>query len=114
MKALILNGEVVQLESVTFPVHGSLTWIDIPQNQVVNVKDTYSGGKFNSPPSPSLASQWASLRAQRDQRLKACDWRFLSDMMPTPAWVSYRQALRNFPAKTADPQNPNWPIPPAQ
>lgn len=28
------------------------------------------------------------------------------------AWLDYRQALRDLPSVTEDPENPNWPTPP--
>lgn len=28
------------------------------------------------------------------------------------AWLDYRQALRDLPANTEDPENPTWPVPP--
>jgi hypothetical protein len=28
------------------------------------------------------------------------------------AWLDYRQALRDLPSITEDPENPNWPTPP--
>lgn len=55
-----------------------------------------------------------SLRAQRDRLLKESDWTMFTDA-PTnkTAWKAYRQALRDLPANTTDPLNPEWPTPPA-
>lgn len=58
---------------------------------------------------------WERLRAERDERLRACDWTQLPDV-PEPtrlAWLTYRQALRDLPDTTADPFAPIWPTPPA-
>lgn len=74
----------------------------------------------NTPPPPTAAQltaqAWTALRMKRDSLLSACDWTQLGD---TPlesavkiAWETYRQALRDLPAKTTDPTNPTWPTPP--
>lgn len=57
---------------------------------------------------------WQELRSRRNQLLTASDWTVLSDTpTSTAAWKTYRQALRDLPANTADPHNPVWPTPPA-
>lgn len=60
----------------------------------------------------------AELRRKRDSLLRACDWTQASDAPLTAeqvlAWRSYRRALRDLPATTADPRNPQWPLPPAE
>ena len=53
------------------------------------------------------------LRLERDKRLTACDWRGLGDQTMPDAWKTYRQALRDLPANTADPKNPTWPTEPS-
>lgn len=62
-------------------------------------------------------AQIAALRAQRDALLRACDWVTCADVPMDAAkkaeWVTYRQALRDMPATTTDPENPIWPTPPA-
>ena len=57
------------------------------------------------------------LRKKRDELLKETDKYTIPDWPPsTPeikqAWLDYRQALRDLPANTADPENPMWPTPP--
>ncbi len=62
---------------------------------------------------PSTAKALNALRAERVERLAACDWTQLPDV-PEPtrmAWQTYRQELRDLPAST-DPFNPAWPSPP--
>jgi hypothetical protein len=56
------------------------------------------------------------LRIKRDILLQKCDWVLVPD---TPLsqekideWKVYRQALRDLPTNTEDPENPNWPTPP--
>lgn len=57
----------------------------------------------------------ASLRAERDRRLAACDWTQMSDSPlnaeQQAAWAAYRQALRDLPG-AQDPANPAWPVQP--
>ncbi len=54
----------------------------------------------------------ASLRTKRNELLFKTDWRFMSDQTPTKEWIDYRQALRDLPNNTVDPENPIWPTPP--
>lgn len=57
----------------------------------------------------------AGLRGQRDKRLAETDWTQMPDRPDDDAktaWATYRQALRNLPATTADPTDPSWPTPP--
>jgi hypothetical protein len=53
------------------------------------------------------------LREQRNKKLTECDWVVMSDVTMLPsvkqAWLDYRQALRDIPANTTDPENPVWP-----
>jgi len=57
------------------------------------------------------------LRIKRDTMLSETDKYVTIDYPhPTPeakqAWLDYRQALRDLPANTTDPENPVWPTPP--
>lgn len=57
---------------------------------------------------------WASLRAERDARLSATDFRVVADAPWDKApWLAYRQALRDLPENTTDPLAPTWPMEPA-
>lgn len=51
----------------------------------------------------------ADVRAQRDKKLLATDWRFRSDMNPSQAWIDYCQALRDIPAQEGFPWDITWP-----
>ena len=57
-----------------------------------------------------------SLRDLRNFKLRECDWVLMSDVVMTEevkqAWLDYRQALRDLPANTTDPENPVWPAAP--
>lgn len=72
--------------------------------------------------SAQLASQksgmrWDALRAGRDRLLARCDWTQGVDsplgVEVRAAWATYRKALRDLPANTADPTAAAWPTPPA-
>ncbi|UFM64245.1 phage tail assembly chaperone [Paracoccus sp. MA] len=60
---------------------------------------------------------WDELRRERDARLRSCDWTQASDAPLSAeqldAWRTYRQTLRDLPAATQNPRNPDWPLPPA-
>ena len=57
---------------------------------------------------------WNTLRVERNKRLTKTDYLATIDY-PHPteeakqAWLDYRQALRDLPANTTDPENPVWP-----
>ena len=55
------------------------------------------------------AEQAKSVRASRDEKLSATDWRFRSDMTPSQAWKDYCQALRDVPAQDGFPWAITWP-----
>ena len=52
------------------------------------------------------------LRNQRNELLAETDYLALSDVTMTDEMRTYRQALRDLPANTADPANPVWPTKP--
>jgi len=52
------------------------------------------------------------LRRERNARLAETDYLALSDSTLTDEMRTYRQALRDLPANTADPANPVWPTKP--
>ena len=53
------------------------------------------------------------LRIKRNKKLAQSDWMANSDVNMTDTWKTYRQALRDLPANTADPKNPTWPTEPS-
>mgnify|MGYP003136567789 CR=1 FL=1 len=52
---------------------------------------------------------FAALREKRNTLLAKTDWRGMSDLTMPDAWKTYRQALRDLPANTADPTDITWP-----
>lgn len=61
--------------------------------------------------------RWKDFRQERDGRLAEVDWIFSTDYhIPDQLrdeWTRYRQALRDLPSLTEDPENPVWPEKPA-
>ena len=64
---------------------------------------------------PSLTSSehLEILRIRRNQLLAETDIYGLSDVTMSEAMKTYRQALRDLPANTADPSNPTYPTKPS-
>ena len=60
---------------------------------------------------------WMKLRNERDNLLLSSDFTQLGDIGLSESkkteWINYRQALRDLPANTSDPANPNWPTKPS-
>ena len=56
------------------------------------------------------------LRMDRNMLLVSSDWTQNTDSplddSDKASWTTYRQALRDLPANTDDPNNPTWPTPP--
>ena len=63
------------------------------------------------------AQPWKDLRKTRNELLDKTD-RYATIDYPhateevKQAWLDYRQALRDLPANTTDPENPVWPLAP--
>ena len=56
--------------------------------------------------------QLEQLRVERNRLLAETDYLALADSTLTDEMRTYRQALRDLPANTADPANPVWPVKP--
>jgi hypothetical protein len=77
-----LNGELVRLSDAEIAEH--------------NAKDTAWANDATN-------RAWASIRKERNVRLAATDFYALSDVTLADNMKTYRQALRDLPANTADP-----------
>ena len=60
----------------------------------------------------AAALAWEQTRIKRNQLLTESDWRAMSDLTMSDDWKTYRQALRDLPANTADPTDVTWPTTP--
>lgn len=59
------------------------------------------------------AEQAKSVRQQRNDKLKDCDWTQLADSTADKAaWATYRQALRDVPTQAGFPWTVDWPVAP--
>jgi len=65
--------------------------------------------------------QWKELRQKRNRLLAETDWVSMKALDASidglgiqlpQVWMDYRQALRDLPANTTDPANPDWPVKP--
>ena len=57
---------------------------------------------------------WVAFRNERSKKLTETDWTQTNDiiMENETEWMEYRQALRDLPSTTEDPENLIWPEPP--
>ena len=89
------------------------------QNYVICVKDGILSPTLTDEQKTTLANHIANdadmviLRIKRNKKLAKSDWMANSDVTMTDAWKTYRQALRDLRANTADPKNPTWPTEPS-
>ena len=62
-----------------------------------------------------VENEWnfRNLRKERNLLLAETDYLALVDNTLTDEMRTYRQALRDLPANTSDPSNPNWPTKPS-
>lgn len=64
------------------------------------------------------AAKWDEVRAERDRKLKECDWTQLPDSPLTSGkkteYATYRQELRDVPENNADPYDISWPLEPTE
>jgi len=51
----------------------------------------------------------AEVRAERNEKIRVCDWRVLPDVLNSDIWKTYRQALRDIPTQTGFPNDVVWP-----
>lgn len=91
------------------PVQSSFT--DVQTGEVTLVNLTAEEIAERKAYAVKIAPQ--ALRAQRDRLLAETDVYALSDRTLSDEMRTYRQALRDLPANTSDPQNPTWPTKPS-
>jgi len=56
-----------------------------------------------------LAAKWKDVRDQRNSLLTETDWWATTDRTMTEAESEYRQALRDLPSTTDNPDDVVWP-----
>jgi hypothetical protein len=70
---------------------------------------------FLTPSETTISDDWyfERLRLWRDSELKASDWTQIADSVcDKAAWATYRQALRDLPAQSNNPNNLVFPAQP--
>lgn len=106
------------LEHIIVPPNINSSYVILSRNQETNEiefsEDTQAieRARLNA-----IEFSWTKLRTERNIRLSNSDWVMLPDVSLTTEkkeeWVTYRQALRDLPANTSDPENVTWPTPPS-
>lgn len=110
MKALILNGIVVEVSQNEFEVHESLQWVDCDQS--VQAGWSYVNGIFSAPPSPTEDQLKEMCKDQAKNLISKSDWSTLSDvtLKNQADFIAYRAAIR---ALIINPvAEPTWPTEP--
>lgn len=85
----------------------TLQWLDSEQTEPTaqEIADEIARLQADAP--------WQELRERRNLLLAQTDYLALSDVTLTEDMRAYRQALRDLPANTTDPENPTWPTKPS-
>ena len=110
MKALILNGKVVDLHKTEFEVHSSMSWVDCDDK--VAVGWTYDGKTFKTNVIELTAEQKLNaLRTERNKFLRMSDWTQNRDVTLSndADWKTYRQALRDITKDYKSLEDVKWP-----
>ena len=110
MKAIILNGKVVDLHKTEFEVHSSMSWVDCDDK--VDVGWTYDGKTFKTNVIELTAEQKLNaLRTERNKFLNMSDWTQNRDVTLSndADWKTYRQALRDITKDYKSLDDVKWP-----
>ena len=87
-------------------------YIPTPRDDIMHVRVNPSNKSVTVDASEASSKAFVALRRERDNLLHDTDWWASSDLSITEAQTTYRQALRDLPANTADAANPVWPVAP--
>lgn len=86
------------------------------EENIVLVEDEELAEYMRGEPDRIQTGYIRDMKSKRNDLLLKCDWTQLpnSPLSETKKqeWDTYRQALRDLPANTTDPENPVWPTPP--
>jgi len=80
-----------------------------------NMGDTWNGSSYDVTVIEDTRTdeqKWADIRLQRDELLAKTDFYALSDVTMTTEMSNYRQALRDLPSSTSNPDEIVWPTKP--
>ena len=91
-------------------------WLEVPAGVAAGncrVNGTWPELSLVDGSADKAGPKWDALRAERDRRLAACDWTQGNDSPLSSneksEWQLYRQALRDLPANTEDPDSVVYP-----
>ena len=93
---------------LVIPIHGKAEQVLLSDEEETQ-RDAEEQAWADKAPERELAA----LRMERNQLLAESDWRAMSDLTMSDDWKTYRQALRDLPANTADPTDVTWPTTPS-
>lgn len=99
----------------TYPVQQTpAPVVDSKTHRVIQSVAYEDGGWVQTWTTQRLSEERASdnVRGHRNRLLSDTDWMALSDNTMTPAWASYRQALRDITTQEGFPYNVTWPAKP--
>ena len=118
MKALILDGKVVDVNEKEFEVHSSMSWVDCDDK--VAVGWTYDGKTFKANEVTLTAEEKLNkLRIERDNFLKMSDWIVIREKEENGIvsnftdWKKYRQELRDITKTYKSLDDVKWPEEPS-
>lgn len=103
------------LEHVIVPAHLNSQFIILTRNpNTSEIEFSLDEDAINAQAQKVIDTKWVVLREERDFLLKESDWVVSTPDAPftqekIEEWKTYRQALRDLPANTTDPENPVWP-----
>tara|TARA_Y100000004_G_scaffold194003_1_gene257682 strand:+ start:637 stop:996 length:360 start_codon:yes stop_codon:yes gene_type:complete len=119
MKALILDGKVVDVNEKEFEVHSSMSWVDCDEK--VSVGWTYDGKTFKTNEvTPTAEEELDGLRAKRNTFLQASDWVVIKEREEGGSvsnfadWKKYRQELRDITKTYKSLSDVKWPSEPSE
>ena len=94
---------------------GELEWLDTNQTEPTEAEIQAEIERLEA------EQPWKELRQERNRLLAETDWVSMKALDASidglgiqlpQVWMNYRQALRDLPANTTDPTNPDWPVKP--
>jgi len=105
-------GGVYQKIPLTDPEDWA-NWVEVTDGAQVGWTWDASTEAWSSPLTHLVSVE--EIRIIRDELLASSDWRASIEDYPhsdLAAWLTYRQALRDFPTNYIPTENPVWPVPP--
>ena len=82
--------------------YSGLEWLDSKQTQPTETEVNSKISELDN------AEPMRLLRIERDTRIAKTDWRASSDLTLADAWKTYRQALRDLPARATPKLNSQY------